>query len=109
MVGGCGVELGVVAPWRVRLGQRWEAAEADIGGVPLLRCRRRKKRSGGPSGPNRPVRRPGWLGQNLKRISFWNKNWIFEYSKTLEIYTRGFRRNFDVWIFPKILLAPQGF
>jgi hypothetical protein len=47
----------------------------------------------------------GWLagpaGQNLKRISFSNKNWIIEYTKALEICTRRFRRNFDMGIFPK--------
>jgi hypothetical protein len=30
---------------------------------------------------------------------FSNKNWIFEYTKTLEICTRRFRRNFDMRIF----------
>jgi hypothetical protein len=54
MVRGCGVELGAAAPRRVRLGHLWEAAEASGGGTPLLRCRRRKKRLGGPSGPKRP-------------------------------------------------------
>jgi hypothetical protein len=48
--------------------------------------------------PNRPA---GRLGRNLKRNSFWNKNWICEFTKALKICTRTFRRNFDVGIFPK--------
>jgi hypothetical protein len=35
----------------------------------------------------------------LKENSFWNKNWIFKYTKALEICTRRFRRNFDVGFF----------
>jgi hypothetical protein len=30
----------------------------------------------------------------LKEKSFWNKIWIFEYTRALEICTRRFRRNF---------------
>jgi hypothetical protein len=44
----------------------------------------------------------GWLGRlgrNLKKNSFRNKNWIFEYTKALKICTRRFRRNFDMGIF----------
>jgi hypothetical protein len=44
--------------------------------------------------------RPG--GPKSEEISFANKNWIFEYTKALEICTRRFRRNFDMRIFPKI-------
>jgi hypothetical protein len=46
----------------------------------------------------------GWLGRlgrNLKKDSFQNKIWIFEYTKALDICTRRFRRNFDMGIFPK--------
>jgi hypothetical protein len=43
----------------------------------------------------------GRLGQKLKKKSFRNKNWIFEFTKALEICTRRFRRNFDTRIFPK--------
>jgi hypothetical protein len=42
----------------------------------------------------------GHLGQKLKENAFLNKNWIFEYSKALEI-CRRFKRNFDMRIFPK--------
>jgi hypothetical protein len=46
------------------------------------------------------AKQAGWsTGPKLKRISFPNKNWIFEYTKALEIYTRRFRGNFDVGIF----------
>jgi hypothetical protein len=44
------------------------------------------------SGPN---------GPKVKEKSFPNKNLIFDYSKALEICRRGFRRNFDMRIFPK--------
>jgi hypothetical protein len=37
------------------------------------------------------------------------KNWIFEFTKALEIRTRKFRRNLDTRIFPKFFYAPQGF
>jgi hypothetical protein len=49
---------------------------------------------------NRTIGLLGRLGQNLKRKPFQNKNWIFEFTRALEIYTRRFRRNFDVEIFP---------
>jgi hypothetical protein len=39
----------------------------------------------------------GRLGRKLNENSFPNKNWIFEYTKALEIC----RRNFDMGIFPK--------
>jgi hypothetical protein len=47
----------------------------------------------------------GWAGPDglkSEKNSFSNKNYIFEYTKALEIYTRRFRRNFDMGIFPKI-------
>jgi hypothetical protein len=59
MVSGCGTELGAAAPWRARLGGRWEAMKVGGGGAPLLQCGRRKKRPGGPSGPKRPNRPVG--------------------------------------------------
>jgi hypothetical protein len=46
----------------------------------------------GGAGPN---------GPNSEENSFLNKNYIFEYTKALEIYTRRFRRNFDMRISPK--------
>jgi hypothetical protein len=33
------------------------------------------------------------IGQKLKEILFRNRNWIFEYTKTLEICTWRFRRD----------------
>jgi hypothetical protein len=41
-------------------------------------------------------------GPKSEENSFLYKNWIFEYTKALEICTRRFRRNFDMRIFPKI-------
>jgi hypothetical protein len=41
-------------------------------------------------------------GPKSEENSFPNKNWIFEYTKALEICTRRFRRNFDMRNFPKI-------
>jgi hypothetical protein len=47
-------------------------------------------------------------GPNSEEKFFSNKNWIFEFTKALEIYRR-FRRNFDMRIFPKFFYPPQGF
>jgi hypothetical protein len=52
-----------------------------------------KRASTGRAGPD---------GPKSEESSFSIKNWIFEYSKALEICTRRFRRNFDMRIFPKI-------
>jgi hypothetical protein len=52
-----------------------------------------KRASMGEAGPG---------GPKSEQNSFSNKNWIFEFSKALEIYTRRFRRNFDMRIFLKI-------
>jgi hypothetical protein len=59
----------------------------------------------------------GWCGQwagwargrvgckvdraEIKKKNFRIKNWIFEFTKALEICRRRFRRNFDMRIFPK--------
>jgi hypothetical protein len=51
----------------------------------------------------------GLDGPKSEENSFLNKNWIFEYTKTLEMCTRKFRRNFDMRIFPKIFYAIQVF
>jgi hypothetical protein len=40
-------------------------------------------------------------GPKSEEDSFSNKNWIFEYTKALEICTRRFRRNFDMRVFIK--------
>jgi hypothetical protein len=72
--------------------------------VPALFSTGRKKKAiytGWAKRPSRPVGWLGRLGQKLKEISFRNKNWIFEFTRNLEICTRRFRRNFDTRIFPK--------
>jgi hypothetical protein len=53
--------------------------------------------------PHGPGGRMGRLAAGLKveEKFFLNKNLIFDYSKALEICRRGFKRNFDMWIFPK--------
>jgi hypothetical protein len=43
----------------------------------------------------------GRLGRKMKKKFFQNKNWIFEFTKALQICTRKFRRNLDTRIFPK--------
>jgi hypothetical protein len=43
-------------------------------------------------------RKVGWA--EIKKKNFWIKNWIFEFTKALEICRRRFRRNFDMRIFP---------
>jgi hypothetical protein len=40
-------------------------------------------------------------GPKAKKKKFCIKNWIFEFTKALEICTWRFRRNFDMRIFPK--------
>jgi hypothetical protein len=40
-------------------------------------------------------------GPKSEEDSFSNKNWIFEYTKALQICIRRFRKNFDTKIFPK--------
>jgi hypothetical protein len=40
-------------------------------------------------------------GPKVRKKNFWIKNWIFEFTKALEICRRRFRRNFDMRIFPK--------
>jgi hypothetical protein len=37
----------------------------------------------------------------VRKKNFWIKNWIFEFTKALEICRRRFRRNFNMRIFPK--------
>jgi hypothetical protein len=51
-----------------------------------------KRASTGGAGPD---------GPKSEENSFPNKNWIFEYTKALEICTRRFRRNFAMRIFLK--------
>jgi hypothetical protein len=64
-----------------------EWAERGLGGL------RGKAASTGRAGPD---------GPKSEESSFLNKNWIFEYTKALEICTRRFKRNFDMRIVPKI-------
>jgi hypothetical protein len=40
-------------------------------------------------------------GPKTRKKNFRIKNWIFEFTKALEICRRRFRRNFDMRIFPK--------
>jgi hypothetical protein len=40
-------------------------------------------------------------GPKIRKNNFWIKNWIFEFTKDLEICRKRFRRNFEVGIFPK--------
>jgi hypothetical protein len=42
-----------------------------------------------------------WLGRKWKEKLFRNKNWIFEYTKALEICRWSLTRNFVMGIFPK--------
>jgi hypothetical protein len=50
-------------------------------------------------------RKAGWaarsVGLKIRKKNFRIKNWIFEFTKALEICRRRFRRNFEVGIFPK--------
>jgi hypothetical protein len=56
----------------------------------------------GQQAKDRGVGRPaGPSGLNSEEKFFSNKNWIFEFTKALEICRRRFRRNFDMRIFFK--------
>jgi hypothetical protein len=99
-------------------------AQSGCGGA-LLGLRRTKASGARSSGRERGVvglvgRGGGWMawaswqakaggvgrlagpsGLNSEEKFFSNKNWIFEFTKALEICRRRFRRNFDMRIFPK--------
>jgi hypothetical protein len=46
--------------------------------------------------------RSQWAGwAEIKKKNFRIKNWIFEFTKALDICRRRFRRNFDMRIFPE--------
>jgi hypothetical protein len=87
--------------------------EGDTASLAQRRARRRQHSAGvGEGGRGRAVGLGGSkgrvgrlavgpIGPEAKKESFRNKNWIFEFIKTLEICTRRFRRNFNPRIFPK--------
>jgi hypothetical protein len=90
--------LGAVAPWQARQGGARPAVA-----VPALFSTGRKKKAGWAQWTKRSSRsvgRLGQMGQKLKEIPFLHKNWIFEFTRSLEFCTRRFRRNFDRRIFP---------
>jgi hypothetical protein len=100
-----GASVGV-APWRGRRAAWWPCQEEEAAEPPA------RVRDGGREGGMAwwagsacwaaRGKKVGWLlGRKLKENSFPNKNWIFEYTKALEICRRRFRRNFDMGIFPK--------
>jgi hypothetical protein len=62
-----------------------------------------RRRLAGPSGLKGRMGRLGVgpIGLKVEGKSFQNKNWIFEYTKALEICRRRFRMNFDMGIYPK--------
>jgi hypothetical protein len=87
-------EAAVPASARVGEGRRKGIRDRWAGSAcwPLDGLGRKAKYAGGAAGPTR---------LELKRNSFQNKNWIFEFTKALEICIRRFRRNFDTMIFLK--------
>jgi hypothetical protein len=79
-------------------GNGGDARPAGVGGLhALLRYGRRKEArwAKGRMGRLAVCR----LGRKPGKIPFRNKNSIFEFTKALKIYTRRFRRNFDVGVF----------
>jgi hypothetical protein len=56
--------------------------------------------AGGLAGPE-AERAARLAGLKAMKHGFSIKNWIFEFTKALEICRRRFRRNFDMRIFPK--------
>ena len=73
--------------------------------------RRKRTFANTPVGPARPKadRAARSAGPKARKKNLRIKNWIFEFSKALEICRRRFRRNFDMGIFSKFFQAPQGF
>jgi hypothetical protein len=59
-----------------------------------------RRGQGEPAGP-----KAEWAarsaGPKARKMNFRIKNWIFEFTKALEICRTRFRRNFDMRIFPK--------
>jgi hypothetical protein len=73
------------------------------GGDRLVEKRKKRKKWAAAGPKERMVRlAAGPIGPKVRKNSFSKNNLIFEYSKALEICRRGFRRNFDMRIFPKI-------
>jgi hypothetical protein len=96
---------GVIAGLRKReketyFGQYATVAQAGMGRV---RARPAGEKTGDRLGWE--AGRAGWplgrLGRKRGKNSFPNKNWIFEFSKALEICRKRFRRNFGMGIFSK--------
>jgi hypothetical protein len=81
-----------------------QSSGREVGGITGL-----VGRGGGLDGSGRPVGQGRGVGRpaepsglnSVEKNSFRIKNWIFEYTKALEICRRRFRRNFEVGIFPK--------
>jgi hypothetical protein len=70
------------------------AAQAGMGRAHTWHAR--EKAGGWPGGEA-----AGPIGLKATENSFPNKNWIFEFTKALEICRKRFRRNFGMRIFPK--------
>jgi hypothetical protein len=71
-----------------------------VGWLGMLVARRVGLKATGPKGQTGQL--GGWadLAETEEKI-FQNKNWIFEFTKALEICTRRLRRNFDTRIVTK--------
>jgi hypothetical protein len=98
----------VVAGLRKREEETYFGQYANVGQAEMGRARARglrEKRGRADGWLDGEVGRAGWppgrLGRKRRKNSFPNKNWIFEFTKALEICRRRFRRNFDMRIFPK--------
>jgi hypothetical protein len=62
--------------------------------------RQEEERPVEPGGPKGRLA-TGPIGLKVEAKFFLNKNWIFEYTRALEICWRRFRINSDMGIFPK--------
>jgi hypothetical protein len=80
---------------------RENAADARAGraGRALLACGERCSQWAGWA--RGQAGRGGRPGRKSRKMNFRIKNWIFEFTKALEICRSRFRRNFDMRIFPK--------
>jgi hypothetical protein len=78
------------------LGWRWKKPPGPVGPKTLV----------GPVQWPRPV---GLIKQKNQNGFIFEFKYISEFGKTLKNFTRRFRRNLDTRIFPKFILASQGF
>jgi hypothetical protein len=93
---GCGVELEATHPWRGEAGVALDGGARSVTAAAPCFSVGGGRKDGWARWAERPDGPAGRWGRRLKENSFLNKNWIFEYTRALEICRRRFRRNFNI-------------